>query len=494
MINLYKFILVFPILLLISGCYDDYIPPKDVGKVQPKDTVKVQPKDIAVIPDISYAHTSVSVILSEQPQIAKSTKSIDRYGVQTPIDFHINKDESIDVFWEDSGDKQSRWNLTKHNSYLDPTIIDTIIIPSSINQSGKFLGFDKKESNNSYFLAYSKDNTFAVRDNNGACVRVNRSYDNCDGAYWLSSFDDKGIELFNTNIFGDVDLTIKDVSGAMTKGNPGAASIGTVLYHDNSDRVILYTGHKQRFTDNIRHQAGWIGSFNSNGSIHKVINGWYSSHNFDQRLHLSLTPNSIYSLAHGDAYPRSLALGKWDVINSKRIFNYNYYDIKNGKFGDNTTLSDTGDIAVIDNERVVIAYATEDSRKSRDVVLKIISGVNGLNNKSIKEELNIWLTSYDESRMAGKGIKVAFSKNKIIVMWNEYHGSKSDISHKKGDYLSTIIEAYSVKGKKLGSMKLNDRLMPTQSIKITPDEKHVLWVTTSNNSELVFHNIDLGLI
>ncbi|YCO02410.1 hypothetical protein ACB087_09955 (plasmid) [Vibrio sp. VNB-15] len=412
--------------------------------------------------------------------------------MSTPIDFYLNEDNSADVFWIDTGDKDSQWNITRHNSFSDPEILELIKIPSSVNQTGKFLGFAKKELDNTYFLAYSKDNKFAVRDNDGKCVRVNSSSDNCDGEYWLSGFDKNGVEKFNTSVFGDVDLTIPNVSGDNTKGNPGGASVGTILYHASTDKLIAYTGHKQRFSDNVRHQAGWIGSYNSDGRLHSLLGGWYSSHNFDQRLHIS-DDSSIYTLAHGDAFPRSLILGKWDVAKSKHIFDYYYYDIKNGTTGQNATLSDTGDVAVIDNDRVAIAFSTEDSRSSRDVVMKILSGLKYNDASKIKEDVNVWLTNYGKDIVVGKGIKVISAKDKIMVMWNEYYGSNTD-KNKKGDYLKTQVRVFNFDGTVIGTMSINDKLMPTQSLKLTKDKKEVVWVTSTDNSELIFHKINFDLI
>jgi len=436
--------------------------------------------------DISTAMSVATVVVTEQPKLASSTISISSYGVKTPIDFYMNADDSIDIFWQDTGDADSSWNITTHTSYLDPSITTTVVIPSAVDQSGRFLGFSKKEASATFYLAYGADNQFAETDSDGIC-----SGNNCEGEYWLSGFDKDGVSAFDTSIFGgdlDLDLSAESASGSTTKGDPGQASVGVVLYDATTDKIITYTGHEQRWDDDIRHQAGWIGSFTSDGVESDLFNGWFSSHNFDQRLMLA-EDGSLFSLAHGDAYPRALGLAKWNISSGTLVYNEEYYEIENGVVGNNSTLTDTGDLTELENGSIAIAFATEDERNSRDVVLQINSGVDGTTADDI-EDTDIWLTAYDDSRLAGKGIKVvALGGNNILVAWNTYQGESPDEGATYGDYVNTTISVYDLQGAELGSMTIDDRLMPTQSMQVSNDGMSVVWVTASENSELIINTI-----
>ncbi|GLX81462.1 hypothetical protein [Thalassotalea eurytherma] len=413
------------------------------------------------------------------------------YGQDTPIDFYPNTNGTVDIFWQDRGEAASSWNLTTHTSITDASISATINLPSSIEQSGRFLGVSKKESTNTYFLAYSADNDFAVRDSNGNCEQVNGSSDNCNGAFWITGFSTDGFSDFDTLIFGNVDLTVSGVHGETTKGNPGQASTGVLSYHETTDKVVIYAGHKQRWSDDVRHQAVWLGTIDSVGTLDTAMSGWYSSHNFDQRILLA-SDDFIYTLAHGDAFPRSLQLGQWDITALSHNYTLEYYEIENGSTGSNTTLTDTGTLAELGSGVFAVAFATEDNRDSRDVRLQVISGVTS-NTTNI--DTDVWLTEYNNLRMAANGIKVASAGDEhIIVAWNAYQGSTPDNSTATGDYVNTTIALYDLTGELVDSMTLDDQLLPTQPFRQSADGNSVIWVTASENAELIIHSIDISAL
>lgn len=465
--------------ILLAACSDQ-------TQVETPNTPNNPPLIEGIDKDLStYYRQSVNTIEFE-PKTAHDTASISNYGVNTPVDFYLNSDGIIDILWQDTA---SNWYLTNFNSPLDLAPLKHITLPESINPKGRYLGFSKDELKENYFLAYSKDNQYAKRDEQGNCLNEDDNNYNCNAEYWVTGFSSDGVETFSTRLFGENNLAIKEISGSETKGNPGQAAVGVVKYLPSHNKVVLYTGHLQRAPDEVRHQAGWVGVMNDDGGEVTTMGGWYSSHNFDQRIQTS--PNQkLYTLAHGDAYPRSLQLTQWDVNTQKNIYTYKYYDIDNGTTGNNKTLADTGDLAIITDDLSAIAFATEDSRASRDVRLKIISGID--TGDDIQEILDIWLTEHDNTKMVGKGIKVTrLSQDKVIVAWNNYQGELPEVNTKKGDYINTTVAIYSVEGNKLSSMDINERLMPTQSIQITSDKTSAVWVTTSNDKVITAHSINL---
>ncbi|MCL1144056.1 hypothetical protein [Shewanella gaetbuli] len=436
--------------------------------------------------DLSTYFTQTTQAVDVTPKTAADTASLSNYGVHTPTDFFLNDDGSIDVYWQDT---DSAWHISQFDNVLAPETTVEIILPTSINQQGRFLGFTKNPLNETYYIGYSKDNQFAERDTDGSCVSNDDKGYNCNAEYWVSAFSSTGEESYNTRIFGELDLSIKDVSGGTTKGNPGQAAVGVMKYIPHLEKLAIYTGHLQRFGDQIRHQAGWFGMVDSMG-VAETWGGWYSSHNFDQRIQLTSDEN-IYTLAHGDAYPRALQLTQWDQQQSKSAYTYQYYAIENGSTGDNKTLADTGDLTILSDDSAAIAFATQDSRTSKDVRLKIMTGIKA---GEITETQDLWLTEYGAEKTAGKGIKIAtVAEDKVLVAWNTFEGETPAEGKKKGEYIDSTVAIYNLEGDALYSMTIEDRLMPTQTLQVNSAGTAAVWVTTSEDG-IILNHIDLTIL
>jgi hypothetical protein len=105
-------------------------------------------------------------------------------------------------------------------------------------------------------------------------------------------FTSAGQEVFATDLFRSPNL---DDEG--TKGEPGSSRLG---YLSGSDQLVLYFGHTQRYDDGVRHQGGYLALVDATGN-QELLNGWFGSHNLDQRLWTNADSGAVIGL--GDAYP-----------------------------------------------------------------------------------------------------------------------------------------------------------------------------------------------
>jgi hypothetical protein len=73
-----------------------------------------------------------------------------------------------------------------------------------------------------------------------------------------------------------------------------------------SDTLVAYFAHTQRYDDGVRHQGGYFALIDGSGE-QNLQNGWFGSHNLDQRLVSDGT--EAYVLGLGDAYPEGIFFG-----------------------------------------------------------------------------------------------------------------------------------------------------------------------------------------
>lgn len=100
---------------------------------------------------------------------------------------------------------------------------------------------------------------------------------------------------FMTDLFRSPNL--EDVG---TKGAPTSGRLG---YIAQIDQLVAYFGHTQRYDDGVRHQGGYLATLDAAGT-QKLINGWWGSHNLDQRL--LIDGDRALVLGIGDAYPEGI--------------------------------------------------------------------------------------------------------------------------------------------------------------------------------------------
>jgi hypothetical protein len=381
------------------------------------------------------------------------------YGMTSVIDFVVNADNTIAILY-------SGKDRTKHLvqvSLTNKSISKEFVIPARAN-SGRFLGFDSL-GNDKFIIGYSADNSFGDKD----------------AEAWYVAFEGStGKEIFATRIFGEVNLA--DIS---SKGNAGDAGSSLVKYNAKDNVVAIYTAHTQRWPDNVRHQGGWVGFLDgttgkilTKGSDNDIIGDtWFYSHNFDQRGMFS-KEGKFYVLAHGDAYPRALGFAKFSSTNGKEG-ELEYYKIKNGAVGDNTTNATTGDFEELSDGNVAIVYSTSDDRANRDLKLVIL---NSLTSKTPAVSNEVWVTKNEGTQFVGWGSKVVQFGDKILLGWNTFEGKKP---------INTKFCLADLQGKLIGAPVVlpNAVLYPTQSMKKTADNKNAVFVSFNSQNKLQVHVI-----
>ena len=268
------------------------------------------------------------------------------------------------------------------------------VAPEFLVGARSLLGCAYTGKNNTYVIAYSKDDPVGGKD----------------FAFYLCGITADGTKIFDQLLFGNRPPT-EDGS----KGEPGAAGTGRVIYNEATGVVGYYLAHQQRWPDGVRHQAGYIGSLLPNGMNITRADGWFFSHNFDQRLISS--GSSFYALAHGDSYPRALGMSRWNIAGGvlSKQFDVQYLKIP-GKGGDNRTDCLTGGLIELNGGKHFAAlFASSNERKSQDVGITLIDA-NGV------VVANKWLTQYQESQKATFP-RIARYEQNIFIAWAENTGA-----------------------------------------------------------------------
>ncbi|HEX3135558.1 MAG TPA: hypothetical protein VHX44_18490 [Planctomycetota bacterium] len=246
------------------------------------------------------------------------------------------------------------------------------VTPEFLTDARSLLGCAYTGKNNTYVIAYSKDHAVGGKD----------------FAFYLCGIKADGTKIFDQMVFGD-----KAPIEVGSKGEPGAAGTGRVIYNEATNTVGYYLAHQQRWPDMVRHQGGYIGTLQPDGSNLTRADGWFFSHNFDQRLISS--GSSFYALAHGDAYPRALGFSRWNIaagVLSKQ-FDVQYHKIP-GMGGDNRTdCLTSGVVEVNSGKHFAVVFATSNERKAQDVGITLLDA-NGV------MVTNKWLTTYPEGTKA----------------------------------------------------------------------------------------------
>jgi hypothetical protein len=111
----------------------------------------------------------------------------------------------------------------------------------------------------------------------------------------VARFADDRSMRFMTDLFRSPNLEDEGTKGAPTSGRLG--------YIAGDDQLVAYFGHTQRYDDGVRHQGGYLATLDAAGT-QQLINGWWGSHNLDQRL--LIDDGRALVLGIGDAYPEGI--------------------------------------------------------------------------------------------------------------------------------------------------------------------------------------------
>ncbi|RYD61075.1 MAG: hypothetical protein EOP83_17925, partial [Verrucomicrobiaceae bacterium] len=298
---------------------------------------------LAALTPITTVETKV-ISVTGFPGVEPSHTTVSNYGIKPSVILNANADNTSNVaFLNASGTGISILSLDTAGNLtgrIDPVVLQT---------ATQLIGFTRIPTDGSFAISYAKDNA-----TNGD-----------DFEYWIARVSSAGATMFSTLIFGTQNQT-----QVGSKGEPGWFSSGRLAFNAATQRLIAYTGHSQRWEDNVRHQGGHVVTMSLAGVAGVVApeykSVWYCSHNFDQRL--LVDGNNFYTLAHGDAFPRALVFGRWQdgVAGTSWMADTEYFPIS-GAVGNNTTNTQTGGMVKLANGTFGVVYTTKLTRNNFDV-------------------------------------------------------------------------------------------------------------------------------
>lgn len=365
-------------------------------------------ESLAGTQDFTLAPLNIPVLTATIPLPVKTTLSVSHtavsnYGINPKICVLGNGDNSFDVGLLLSQSLQIQVLLFNAEGLKTGEIT-----PACISGAGTLLGIAKIPDDSSYAAGYSKDNAFG-----------NKNF-----AYWITRFDKTGNQIFSTQIFGD-----KHTDSTWSKGTPGDASSGRIAYNRTTGKIGFYCGHTMKWDDGVRHQGGFVGFMTKTGAF-DTANGWFYSHNFDQRL--AVVDSFYYMLAHGDAYPRALGFSKWNDKSpkGKKLVDVQYFAIP-GTVGDNATKTQTGSFIPLSDGTFGIVFTSSVNRQNYDVCYKRITG-NGVVLDSV------WLTAYPAATFAIFS-KIAIYGKCVLLTWEEVTNKIPVVQTMVIDYSGNIL-------------------------------------------------------
>ena len=146
----------------------------------------------------------------------------------------------------------------------------------------------------------------------------------------------------------------------------------------------------------------------------------YVSHSFNQFIRVE--NNRIIAVDHGDAYPRAVALCKYNTDCSDGTFTDGYgfcdgYSLKtfDGAVGDNFTGASVGGFEVSSKNYLVAGNSlarTGAKLKTRNIFLSVM-------NKNTERITNKWITAYPEgSESAGTPHLVSIGGDRFMLLWS----------------------------------------------------------------------------
>ncbi len=385
---------------------------------------------------------------SGEPKSMNAQLVYDNYGSAPLITLKANPNEANGycIAWLDQKTNQIRISVIGADHHLKKEIV-----PNYIGKTGILGGFDVLPDNR-YVVGYTKDN----------------AHGDSDFEYWISVFDEQGDSIFTKRIFGDRPSTELN-----SKGRPIGHCSARISYDKKAKRIYFYLGHTQLYKDGLRHQGGYLGFLDETGKEFNKINGWFCSHNFDQRL--LLADGKAYAMYHGDAYPRALGVGIYTPNETSRwrssLKKVNFYDI-DGNTGNNFTGSKIGNLSYQNNGAVGVSFATVQNKNEWQVGY---SQINWLKGKLIAGKPT-WFKP-QKGMQAGLPMSVTREKGRTLVAFNEFPVSKSRYPYYSLPIKTTFYEV-SNSGKILTeAMQFDSLELQIMHDMITLPNGNILWAT-----------------
>ncbi|MBR6791710.1 MAG: leucine-rich repeat protein, partial [Ruminococcus sp.] len=217
---------------------------------------------------------------------------------------------------------------------------------------------------------------------------------------------------------------------------------GSPDMHEENGRLYIHASHEMYATeDGYNHQSNYqlhldIETMESVFLFDDIsyIERGYVSHSFDQ--YVRAEGDYVYTVDHGDAYPRSVVICK-KHYNGSMIDHTEPYPIY-GTVGDNTTGVSLGGFELTKNKCIVAGNSipqdgTATSTAQRNIFVTITD-------KEFSTSEIIYLTEFEDTFRVSKPKLVKLDDTTFIVMWNEYNDDGEIMHAVKMDENGNILE------------------------------------------------------
>jgi len=208
---------------------------------------------------------------------------------------------------------------------------------------------------------------------------------------------------------------------------------GNCRFAEKDDKLIIYTSHEMyKYRDGLRHQANLMIVVNqsnmqktyANYKISSIATG-YVSHSFNQ--YVTVDGENFYTVDHCDAYPRGIALCKYNTSDLGNTSGIRPKDTgcifkATGATGDNYTGLSVGGVEVSDNNCLVVGNSVRqiDDGKNNYEKRNIFLTVTPKSDISKEKTKTIWLTNNDNTGKMNVTIPyiVKLNNNRFLIMWS----------------------------------------------------------------------------
>lgn len=280
---------------------------------------------------------------------------------------------------------------------------------------------------------------------------------------------------------------------------------GTPRMCEDSGTLFIHTSHEMYESEDGKHHQSNVqlhididsmACTYSQFDVAFVKTNGYVSHSFDQ--YIKSDGSNVYTADHGDAYPRSVAIGKKKANGS--FVGYTNAVTITGSRGNNTTGLSLGGFELSDGNCITVGNSilqdgTVSDSSLRNIFVAVtvkdfiktdakINSDGSVSETNYDENTNmIWLTDFTESQKVSVPKLVKLDNDNFVVMWNEYEDGYFQSMH------SVRIDG---SGNVLDSSETTESMLSKCDPIVIGDE--IVWYTSNGKTSSFYKmNSDLEL-
>lgn len=285
---------------------------------------------------------------------------------------------------------------------------------------------------------------------------------------------------------------------------PFAFSSLRMAEHD--DTLTIHTSRQRYLTDDgARHQSELTIILDTEKmKVKNYVGEWQENHvSHSLNQFVQYDGDTFVLIDHGDAYPRSIVLHKYEGINpeewlteyyDRTLLKYTTVDLFNipGAVGANYTGVTVGGFECSDTNYLVAINTIDHSKiteyvshnlDERDIVI-LVSGKNNTKSSAVK---NIYLTDYvGKNKLGSKPYLVKLSDNRFLVLWQEFEYNGSTWNDNGMKYVQL-----NGNGEIISDIRTDTSLLLSSDCQPTLIDNNLIWYIDLQD-ERKFYNMDLN--